>query len=198
MKKNQTKGFKEQTRVNDALDKFLQELKIRRLQPEEITLTEALGRVLAEDIRSQSDVPYFNRSAVDGYAVRSDDIYGASSTSPIVLDTVGSVGIGQIPSVSVAKLQAVEVATGAPLPEGADAVVMLEYTERISRDKIEVYRPAYPWGDVSRIGEDVRKGEKVLAQGTLLQPQDLGILAAIGMSRVKVVRKPQVGASALL
>jgi len=192
MKKDQTKGFKEHIRVDDALDRYLREVRIERLQPEEIPVAEALSRILAEDVNSQFDVPNFDRSAVDGYAVRSEDTYGASSTSPMVFDVVGHVGIGQMPSISVAKLQAVEIATGAPLPNGADSIVMLEYTERIGKDKIEVYRPVTPWGDVSRRGEDVRKGERVLMQGTFLQPQDLGILAAIGLDHVKVVRKPRV------
>jgi molybdenum cofactor synthesis domain-containing protein len=192
MKMVKDRGFTEQTSVKDALRKYFQEVKLDVLPSEIVHLTEALGRVLAEDVTSEIDVPHFDRSAVDGYAVRSSDTFGASPTNPIVFDVVGNVEVGQAPKAIVEELKTVKVATGAPIPKGADAVVMLEYTGGIGGNKIEIYRPATPWQNVSQKGEDVKKGERVLGRGTVLQPQDIAILAAIGKVDVKVVRKPKV------
>lgn len=186
------RGFTEPVRVDQALHEYLRAIQIDSLQNEIIAVADSLGRVLAEDVVSDIDVPHFDRSAVDGYAVRSQDTFGSSPTNPMVLDLVGSVGIGQVPDIDVGKLQAIGIATGAPLPKGADAVVMLEYTERIGEGKIEIYRPATPWSNVSRRGEDVEKGEKVLGKGTVLQPQDLGMLVAVGVDQVTVIRKPRI------
>ncbi|UCD73558.1 MAG: hypothetical protein JSW01_02660, partial [Candidatus Bathyarchaeota archaeon] len=192
MKEVRMRGFSEPVRVDEALRRYLKAIRIDSLQDETILVAESLGRVLAEDVVSSIDVPHFDRSAVDGYAVRSHDTFGSSPTNPIVLDLVGSVGIGQVPNIDVGNLQAIGIATGAPLPKGADAVVMLEYTERIGEGKIEIYRPATPWSNVSKIGEDVKKGGKVLGKGTVLQPQDLGMLAVVGVDQVKVLRKPRI------
>lgn len=186
------KGFAEQTRVDDALKKYLKEVNIKSLQPEKIQLLAVLGRTLAEDVKAEIDVPYLDRSAVDGYAVKSSDTFGASTTNPIIIDVIGVAEMGRVPDINVRKLQAVRVATGAPLPRGADSVVMLEYTEKISEEKIELYRPGTPGRNVSKRGEDIKKGEKVLRKGTFLQPQDIGILAAIGIVYINVVRKPKV------
>ncbi|MEM3672646.1 MAG: molybdopterin molybdotransferase MoeA [Candidatus Bathyarchaeia archaeon] len=192
MKEVKARGFSEQTSVEEALRKYLKEVKIEVLQAEKTHITEALGRVLAEDVVSETDIPHFDRSAVDGYAVRSHDTFGASPTNPIVFDIVGAVEVGQTPAVIVDGQKAARVATGAPIPKGADSVVMLEYTEIIGDNKIEIYRPTTPGENVSQKGEDVKKGEKVLSKGTVLQPQDIAILAAIGKVDVKVVRKPRV------
>lgn len=192
MKGVKMRGFIEQTMAEDALRKYLKEVNIKVLQPEEIQITDALGRTLAEDVKAEMDVPNFDRSAMDGYAVKSDDTFGASTTNPIVIDVIGTSKIGHVPSIGVGRLQAARIATGAPLPKGADSVVMLEYTEMIGEDKIEIYRPTTPGYNVSQRGEDVKRDERVLRKGTILQPQDIGILAAIGMVRVKVVRKPRV------
>ncbi len=192
MKEVKARGFTEQTPIEEALKKYLREVKIEVLPSENVRIAEALGRVLAEDAASEVDVPHFDRSAVDGYAVRSHDTFGASPTNPIVLDVVGAVEVGQVPEFIVNELKAARVATGAPIPEGADSVVMLEYTEIIDDNKIEIYRPVTPGQNVSQKGEDVKKGEKVLSRGTVLQPQDIAILAAIGKVEVKVVRKPRV------
>ena len=192
MKEVKARGFTEQMPVEEALGKYLQEVRIEVLPLEVVQITEALGRVLAEDVVSEVDVPHFDRSAVDGYAVRSHDTFGASPTNPIVFDVIGTVEVGQTPEFIVSELKAVRVATGAPIPKGADSVIMLEYTEIIGDNKIEIYRPATPGQNVSQKGEDVKKGEKLLSKGTVLQPQDIAILAAVGKVDVKVVRKPRV------
>jgi molybdenum cofactor synthesis domain-containing protein len=192
MKEVRERGFTEQTPVEEALRTYFKKVRIEVLASETIHIIEALNRVLAEDITSDVDVPHYNRSAVDGYAVRSQDTFGASPTNPIVVDVLGTLEVGQIPDIVVGELEAVKVATGAPIPKGADAVVMLEYTEAVGRNKIEIYRPVTPWQNISRKGEDVKRGEKILSRGTVLQPQDVAILAAVGKVHVKVVRKPKV------
>ena len=186
------RGFAELTSIDDALRKFFKEVNVERLPPEDFSALDSLGRVLAEDIIVPQDVPNFDRAAVDGYAVRAEDTYGASSTNPLVFDVIASSEIGVLSKVSVGRQQAVGIATGAPLPKGADAVVMVEYTEKIGGDKVEVYRSVPPGENVSMKGEDVKKGEKILSSGVILQPQDIGMLSALGMKRLKVVRKPSV------
>lgn len=186
------KGFSSLTRIDDALAKFFKEVKVSPLTPEEVPLLESLGRVLAEDIMSPADVPNFDRSAVDGYAVRAEDTYGASQSNPLVLDIVAFSEIGVFPSAKVGLQQAVRIATGAPMPEGADAVVMIEYTEKLSGNKIEIYRSVPPSENVSLRGEDVREGERILSKGVVIQPPDIGMFSALGLDRIRVVRKPLV------
>ena len=186
------KGFTEYTRIDEALKQYFQTVNVTTLSSEEISLVEAVDRVLAEDVQSEVNVPPFDRSAVDGYAVISEDTHGTSSTNPIVLDLIGSIDAGQSSNLELKSGTTVRIATGAPVPKGADAVIMLEYTDRINSDRIEVYRSITPGYNVSRKGEDVKSGDVVLRRGLNLKPQDVGILAAIGRRTVKVVRKPIV------
>ena len=155
-------------------------------------LPKALRRVLAEDLKTERNLPHFDRAAVDGYAVRSGDTHGASLTNPVVLDLVGTMEIGQPPGATLGKMEAVRISTGAPTPTGADSVVMLEYTEEASRSHVEIKRPTTPNQNLSRIGEDIRSGELVLRKGMIIKPQDIAMLAALGVEQVKVVRKPRV------
>lgn len=192
MKGAKMRGFVFQTRVDDALTKYFETFDLKTLQFEEIPIVEGLGRTLIEHVKAEVDVPHFDRSAMDGYAVKSEDTFGASTTNPIIFDVVGAVAIGEIPSINVGKQQTVRVATGAPIPKGADSVIMLEFTELIADDRIEIYRPSTPGHNISQRGEDVKVGERVLEKGTVLQPQDIGILAAIGVVRINVMRKLRV------
>ena len=178
-------GFREVKRVDEVLREVKAHI-AHRPSVIEVPLEDALGKYLAEDIYSNVNVPPFNRSAVDGYAVRSTDTFGASPTNPIILRVKGFLPVGEDPSkFTVNPGEAVEIATGAPLPPGSDAVVMYEYTARRG-DLVEVYRPVAPLENVSKVGEDVSKGELVYRSGTLLKPWDLGVLASIGLTRVKV------------
>lgn len=186
------KGFSRLTRIDDALQKFFSVVNVSKLYYDEVPLSESLGRVLYEDEFAISDIPGFNRAAVDGYAVRAKDAYGASETSPLTFDVTGHSEIGVRPVASVTRQQAIRIATGAPLPEGADAVIMVEYTEKISDGKIEVYQSIPPLGNVSLKGEDVKKREKVLTSGIILRPQEIGMLAAMGNKIIKVVKKPRI------
>jgi len=186
------RGFSEYKRVDEALRIFLKESKARPLEAETVQVTHALNRVLAEDVFAEVDVPHFDRSAVDGYAVRSEDVFGASGANPVVLNLIGSVEIGEVPTLSVEKSETAKIATGAPLPRGVDSVVMLEYAEEIGKGKVEILRASTPEDNVSKVGEDVRKGDLVLGRGTTLRPQDIGILVAVGRTTAQVVRKPRV------
>jgi molybdenum cofactor synthesis domain-containing protein len=186
------RGFQRLTSVGEALNAFFDKVRVDRLPAETIPASNALGRTLGEDIICPRDVPPFDRSAVDGYAVKAEDTFGSSRTGPVVLDVVGSIGVGAPPTVTLGRRQAVRVATGSPIPNGADAVVMLEYVEEAEPGKVEVYRPVPPGENVSRRGEDVKTGELILRAGTIIQPQDLGILAALGVVEVKVTRRPRV------
>lgn len=150
------------------------------------SVSEALGRYLAQDIYSRLDVPPFDRSVVDGYAVRSADTFGASPSSPSILRVRGAVRVGfQPPPEALGEGEAYEIQTGAPMPPGADAVVMYENTRR-EGDLVEVYRPVPPMANVSRRGEDLKAGEKILSRGVRLAPWDLGVLASAGFSRIPV------------
>ena len=178
--------------------KTLQQVKdilgqIAPLGTEPVSLQDALGRVLAEPIICSDDVPPFTRSAMDGYAVTARDTFGTSEANPSLLDVTGEVPMGERPPVEVEPGQAVKIATGGMLPQGADAVVMVEYTQVIDEKTIEVYRPVAPRENIVQKGEDIKKGETVLAAGHRLRPQDLGALAALGVGAVTVYRRPLIG-----
>jgi molybdopterin molybdotransferase len=185
--------FKRLKGADEALGEFLSRVRIEPLDAEAIPLEHCLNRVLAKDIVAPRDVPDFDRAAMDGYAVISADVLGASQTNPAILRVVGRAGVGSPPgSLRISEGEAVAVATGSPLPEGADAVVMVEHTRAISDSEIEVYSPVTPGENVQAAGEDVRAGEVILARGTKLRPWDLGMLAALGIASVEVVRRPRV------
>ncbi len=183
------KEFKKLTRVDEALRELIP--KLPRMKREIVSVYECSGRVLAEDIHAPIDIPPFDRATMDGYAVRAEDTFGASQASPIQLKLIGKVGIGETPNVEIAAGEAVEIATGAAMPKGANAVVMVEYTRRAG-DFVEVLKPVAPQRNVSLRGEDVKKGEKILKRGEILQPQDAGMLAACGIKEVAVYAKPRV------
>lgn len=162
-----------------------------RMGVEEIDLDDAYHRVLAEDIISRFDSPPFDRSAMDGYAVRAEDTFGSSPENPITLRVVDSIGAGDVSGTETARGEAVRIATGAPIPEGADAVVMEEYTI-LSGDEIRVIRPVSPGENIAPCGEDIGAGERILEAGTLLRPPEIALAASAGHGRVKVYRKPSV------
>ncbi len=158
---------------------------------EQVPLPEAHDRVLAEEILAPMDVPPFHRSTVDGYALKSADTFGAKENRPISLRFCGRVRVGETPKVTVQRGTAAETATGAPLPRGADAVVMLEYVVR-KDDIILVHRPVSKGENVMKAGSDISEGEAVLKEGLSLTPSKVGVLAALGLTEVKVYRRPVV------
>ncbi len=177
--------------VADALDQL--RLLIGPLDRiERIATSEAAGRTVAQAPRAPVALPDFVRSAMDGYAVRAADTFGASDSLPAYLTRVGEVRMGERPTVRVGPAQAVEIATGAMLPEGADAVVMLERTQPFGQGEIEVLAPVAPGENLVQIGEDVSPGVAIVPVGRRLRPQDLGGLLAVGLTEVEVVARPRV------
>jgi molybdopterin molybdotransferase len=161
------------------------------LPAETTPVMEALGRVLRENIDSTLDVPPFDRSAMDGYAVRAADTRGACPAAPVRLKVVDDLPAGKAPSRRIGKGQAARIMTGAPLPPGADAVVMVEHTTW-DEGTVAVACAADPGDNLGRRGEDVEKGARVFAAGTVIGPAEMGMLAALGRARVKVARRPRV------
>jgi molybdopterin molybdotransferase len=158
---------------------------------ERVPLVHANGRVLAVDIVADRDVPPFARAAMDGYAVVAEDTFGASRHDPKTLRVVGKVYTGEVPTEGVGAREAAEIATGAPMPEGADAVVMVEETERTGAD-VRIFTPVYPRQNVGRQGADIARGQTVLAAGDPLNPSRIGALAALGLIEIEAFAKPSV------
>jgi len=177
------KGFEKLTNVDEALSIFLKALKPKKLGSEKISIEKALGRVTTKNVTAPVDLPPFDRSAVDGYAVRAQDTFEASQFKPktLRLTIKNSVGEGK----------AKQVWTGNPLPKGADAVIMLEHT-KAEKNGIEVLAALTPGENVSKKGEDIRKDEIAVKSGTRLQAHHVGLLAALGVSHVDVVARPKV------
>ncbi|MDI6816621.1 MAG: molybdopterin molybdotransferase MoeA [Actinomycetota bacterium] len=159
---------------------------------EQIDLEHALGRVLGRDIISQEELPPRARSTMDGYAVRAENTFGASDAVPALLKIAGRVAMGSLPDISVSQGQAAEIPTGGFLPEGADAVVMVEYTNPLGNGEIEVTRPVARGDNVLERAGDVTLGEIVLPAGRRLRPQDVGMLAGLGVTEITVFKKPRV------
>ena len=159
---------------------------------ERVPLLEARGRVVAADIVSEADVPPFSRAGMDGYAVRSEDTVGASRSAPRILRTIEEVFTGQVPRHAVGAGQCSAVATGAPMPEGADAVVIVEEVEADAGGAVQVFAPVQPRQNVGRQGADIRKGQVVLQAGDVLNASRLGALAALGLAAVGVRDRPRV------
>jgi molybdopterin molybdotransferase len=159
---------------------------------ERVPLLQANRRVVAGDVRSSRDVPPFARAAMDGFAARAEDTFGASQFEPRSLRVVEKVYTGQMPTMRVSEGTCVEIATGAPMPDGADAVVMVEETERITADQVRVFTPVYPRQNVGRQGADIARNQVVLRAGELLNPSRIGALAALGDLDVEVFGRPAV------
>jgi len=183
------RGFARRTTVADAL-RWLDE-QIERRTGETVPLAQAAGRVLAAEVVSRVDVPSFDRSMMDGFALRAADTMGASPYNRLALEVIGQSMPGRPFGGEVAAGKAVRIMTGAPLPSGADAVLPVEKVE-IDGDRIHAQGDVSPGQHVGRIGEDIAAGAAVLAAGRILRPQDVGVLASIGWGQVPVVRRPRV------
>ena len=183
--------FKKLTPYQKAFELMLGDLE-ELGELEEVSLSDALGRVLGEDIISPIDSPPFDRSAVDGYALRAEDTFQAREYNPVELRVVDEIAAGEESTARVEPGTAVKLLTGAKMPEGANAVLMQEMAER-QDSIIKVLRPVAPGQNVAFAGEDVKKGETILRKGQILRPQDLALLKSLGFKEVKVKRKPRVG-----
>jgi molybdopterin molybdotransferase len=158
-----------------------------------IDVPASLDRVLAEDVSAPHSLPDFQRSTVDGYAVRATDTHGASDSLPAYLSLIGEVPMGDALMFELRAGQCVLIHTGGMLPEGADAVAMLEYSQPVQKNEIEIFRAVADGENVIRVGEDVAQGQMILAKGSLIRPAEIGGLMALGILKVKVVRKVRVG-----
>ena len=158
---------------------------------EEVSLLKAHKRVLAEDITSFHDSPPFDKSAMDGFALIGEDTFGASQTNPKKFKIIDAIGAGDYSTKKVSNGEAIVIATGAPIPEGADAVLMKEYTTT-DGDELTIYSQVTPRENVSPKSEDIKKGEKILSKNTFIRYQELGLIASAGYDKVKVYKKPQV------
>jgi molybdopterin molybdotransferase len=180
--------------VDEALEKVLEHIDI--LEAEESPILGCLGQVLAEDIISTINIPPLNNSAMDGYAVRSADTRGASRQSPRVLHVIGTVTAGTISQSEVKPGTAIRIMTGAPVPKGADSVVMFEDTDESARhgvpEEIGILTEVKPGAEIRQAGEDITAGSLVLRKGTVIRPAEVGVLASLGRSKVMVIRRPVV------
>ena len=179
--------------LREALDNV--EKKLGRITPlgeEEIKLLDSLGRVAAEDIRAKASSPPFDRSTVDGYAVRAADTYEASEESPVTLKITGKAEIGKIPDFQIGRGECAEISTGAPIPRGANAVVMVEYTKQLDGDKVLIYKPVAPGDNIAQTGTDISLGDVIVRKGHRITPREIAVLTSAGYDKVRVYRKPKV------
>ncbi|MDA0769925.1 MAG: molybdopterin molybdotransferase MoeA [Chloroflexi bacterium] len=183
--------------VEEALERILSFVHV--LETEEKPLLEALGQVLAEDAVSQHSIPPLDNSAMDGYALQAADVVGASKDKPVKLKVIGLVAAGQLPTEKVIPGTAVRIMTGAPVPDGADAVVPFEDTDELDRralggeiTEVEIRFEVAKGADIRPAGQDVQPGTVVLAKGSSIRPPEVGVLASLGFATVKVVRRPVV------
>ena len=175
--------------VEEARDRILTHF--QALEPETIPILKALNRVLAEDIVSDIDIPPLANTAMDGYAIRVEDVAEASAEKPVRLKVVADLAAGYVLDKPIQPGTAVRIMTGAPVPPGADAVAPFEHVE-IDGDDVLIFKPYAKWKNIRHAGEDVKKGQLVLTRGTVLRPQEIGMLAALGIPSVRVHRRPRV------
>jgi molybdenum cofactor synthesis domain-containing protein len=176
---------------DEAKNAINQHIKPQPLGTEEVPLLEAHSRVLSQDVTSDLDIPPFSRSTVDGYAVKAEDTYGAEENTPAKLKVCGTVNVGEPPQIKVANGEAAEIVTGAPIPDGADASVMVENTQRNGAELL-VYRAVTKSENVMKKGSDIKKGETALKAGTVLGSSEIGVLAALGATKAKIYKVPVV------
>ena len=185
------RGFQRRVRLQTVLDWLSAHLAGRTPATCRVALGDSHGRVVAEEIAATRNVPPFRRSAMDGYALKGEETTGASDYSPLPFRIVGESWPGQPFEGIVSTGQAVKIMTGAPVPEGADAVIPAEYT-REQQPSVEITGSVPPHKNVGKVGEDLKAGQVVFQSGRRLRPQDVGLLAALGMAEVPVVRRPGV------
>ncbi|MCX7745908.1 MAG: molybdopterin molybdotransferase MoeA [Clostridia bacterium] len=179
--------------VTEVYEIIKENFSLYALDAERISIKDAVGRTLASDILADEDIPHFDRSSVDGYAVISKDTFGASDSIPAQLQIIGTVKMGEEPHFTLKKGQAAYVPTGGQLPKPADAVVMIEYTQDYNDGYIYIEKPQAPGSHVVYKGDDIKRNDVILKKGCKLRPQDIGVLAALGIGKVQVYSKLKVG-----
>jgi molybdopterin molybdotransferase len=175
--------------VDEALNRILTRVPVLGL--EKVSIISSLERVIAEDILAPRDIPPLDNSAMDGYAVRSTDIKGASREKSISLTVIEELPAGALPQKTVAKGEAIRIMTGAPIPSGADTVVMVEDTEKADQH-VRVFQGVPPGENIRFAGEDIRKGDRVVSKGSVIRAAEVGMLASVGRASVHVHQRPVV------
>jgi len=168
-------------------------LAVESVGTERVPTIKARARVLAEDLYSAVDLPHFHRAAMDGYAVKAKDTFGASQSLPAYLKLAGVVEMGKEATQAVNSGEAIRISTGGMMPPQADSVVMVEYTDETDAGLVEIHRGVSPWQNVIQIGDDIKQGELVFRRGRRLKAHDLGALTGVGISSVPVYKRPRVG-----
>ncbi len=187
------KEMKEFFKVTDLQTVLGYRIKFPRVKTEKIPLAETVGRILAQDVVADEDLPDFPRAIVDGYAVQGASTFGSSEGNPAYLTVIGNIAMGESPEITISAAEAARISTGGMLPRGADSVVMIEHTEAIDDTTIEIYRSVAPGQNIIAIGEDIQKQTRVLMKGQTIRPQEAGLLAALGQQQVAVYQKPVIG-----
>ena len=185
-----SKEFFTVTPVREVFDRIA---RFPAVEAETVSITQSCGRVLAEDLVADIDVPGFARATMDGYAVRASATFGASESNPAYLTICGRVDMGDIPTLKIGHAQTARIATGGMLPQGADAVVMMEQTTEFDETALEVYKAVAPGANIVAADEDFARNRKVLSAGAAIRPQEIGVLAALGRKEIRVYQKPVIG-----
>lgn len=178
---------------DEALHLFFENMPTAHPKKEIIETVNALGRVLASNVISSETLPAFSRSTVDGYAVRAADTFGASDALPVYLKLIGEVPMGGEPKFSLCSIETAVIHTGGMIPEGTDAVVMVEYTQTTRPGEVEIYKAVASGQNIIYAGEDLKPGQEVLPAGTVLRPVEIGGLLALGLTEIEVAAKPRIG-----
>ena len=189
MEKLRKIGFSKLTSLEEALTKLFGRIKPNPIK--EVEVVEALNRVLGEDIESQMNIPPFNRSAMDGYAVKAEDTFGASPNNPKKINLIGVIEIGETSDLILDNGEGIRISTGAPIPKGANAVIKIEDTEIIN-EEISLYVALVPRKNISYAGEDIKRGTQILYKGTVLKAEHIALLSSLGFRTIKVTKRPTV------
>ena len=185
------KVFRTLVTIEEALAELHKHFRPEPASMDEVRVSDAMGRTLAQDVVAQIDVPGFDRASMDGYAVIAEDTFDADDDDPRTLEIIGRCEAGQQISTSVDRGEAIEISTGAPVPRGSNAVVMVEHTRHVD-STLEIFRSAVPGENIAAAGSDIMTGELVLRRGETITPREVGVLAALGTERVKVFGRPRV------
>ncbi|HZJ76927.1 MAG TPA: gephyrin-like molybdotransferase Glp [Oscillospiraceae bacterium] len=179
--------------TNVSIERARKILLDRNIKPKitDMPILDSLDYILAEDIKSDTDMPPFDRSPLDGYAIRSEDTVGASEENPVTLETIDNIQAGYVSKKTIGSGQAIRIMTGAKIPEGADAIIKYEDTVFTEKD-VKIFGGCKPNSNIVKAGEDILKGEVVLKKGKTISPADIGILATLGKERVKVYKRPKI------
>ncbi len=182
-------GFKKLSSIDNAW-KLINDHLIK-LEFENIPTNKSLGRITSKEIISNMNVPHFTRSAMDGYAIHAEDSFDASQNSPKILKIIDEIKISEVSEKQLGKNEAIKLATGSPIPKGADAVIKIEDTKQIENN-IEIFVSLTPGKNIQTMGEDLKKGDIILDANHQIRPQDIGMLLACGERNIEVIKKPRV------